>query len=464
MRWLALTAALLLLTLPTAAIRADDGTATTVGVDDPTYVGDPPPCGTTGEATLSVIDCVGVDQVPSLDETASPGGATAGAAAAATPVFDPGLPPDCRIHLQAIFYAETDWLRLGQKLAADPSPCSDYYISIPPLSNDKTHFRVLQDDLIRALGPRFHPVAEINISGNTGWADWVRTNHKTWTEAGIEARRRMAVAGYDVASGETWAINELSSAVRRNTGAARANMAELIHALHDADGTLPAAQGIVFVIGIDQDLADVSTYKATMESWLQDNGFWGEMTRDVRWWSQEAYPNSFNWGVAGAPRAIRAEHFNDYLQHPLTLAEAGPASVRTARDFLEHSYTALTSSAWRWPSAFGNTDISQEQMDDFVSEEIFSVRHYVGSHPQSIPQGFFGTAWAPLKPAAVSNSDFATQTALILERLASGLHYSYSQGGSSQEGACGVPGDHAFCDEDVAGAAFNDAWKQFSDW
>src|SRR5205823_5924929 len=163
--------ALLALTLPTAAIRADDGSPTAVSIDDPTYVGDPPPCGTTGEATLSVIDCVGVDQVPSLDETANPGGGAAGAAAAATPVCEPG------------------------------------------------------------------------------------------TEAGIEARRRMAAAGYDVASGETWAINELSSAVRRNTGAARANMAELIRALHDADGTLPAAQGIVFVIGIDQDLADVSTYK-----------------------------------------------------------------------------------------------------------------------------------------------------------------------------------------------------------
>ena len=37
---------------------------------------------------------------------------------------------------------------------------------------------MLQDDLIRALGPRFHPVAEINISGNTGWADWVRTNRE----------------------------------------------------------------------------------------------------------------------------------------------------------------------------------------------------------------------------------------------------------------------------------------------
>jgi hypothetical protein len=188
------------------------------------------------------------------------------------------------------------------------------------------------------------------------------------------------------------------------------------------------------------------------------------MARDVRWWGQEAYPSSFNWGVPGAPRAVRAQYFDDYLQHPLTLAEAGPPSVDTARDFLERSYTALTSAAWRWPSAFGNTDISQAQMNDFVSEEVFSVRHYAGSHPQTIPQGFFSTAWAPRNLKGVPSSEFAAETGAILERLASALHESYAQGGSSQEGACGPPGDHEWCDGDVAGAAFNEAWKAFSTW
>ena len=84
----------------------------------------------------------------------------------------------------------------------------------------------------------------------------------------------------------------------------------------------------------------------------------------------------------------RAKYFNDYLQHPLILTEAGPASVQAARSFLENSYTALASAAWRWPADFGNTDITQAQMNNFVSEELFSVRHYVGSKPQTIPQGF----------------------------------------------------------------------------
>ena len=138
--------------------------------------------------------------------------------------------------------------------------------------------------------------------------------------------------------------------------------------------------------------------------------------------------------------------------------------MATARSFLERSYTALTSAAWRWPSAFGNTDISQLQMNDFVSEEIFSVRHYVGAHPQTIPQGFFGTAWAPRNLNGLTKTEFADQTRGILERLASALHHSYEQGGSSQEGACGPPGEHVWCDEDVAGAAFNDAWQVFAQW
>jgi hypothetical protein len=463
MRTLALlSAAFLALAVFAGATSADDGAVPAAATDDPAFVGEPPPCDTTGVATLSAVACVGIDPVPSLDEVVAPDAGVTGAATATTaPVFDPGLPPNCRLHLEAVFYTADDWVRLGQKLAADPSPCADYYISIPPLSADHTKFRVLQDDLIRALGPRFHAVAEINVSG---WTAWVQANKATWTDAGLEARRRMAAAGYDLASGDTWALNELSTAVRRNLGAARANMRAFIRALHDGDGTLPMAKGIVFVIGLGQDLADASTYKATLEGWLQDDAFWSEMAREVRFWAQEAYPNSFNWGVVGAPRAVRAQSFNAYLQHPLTLAEAGPSNVDTARSFLERSYTALTSAAWRWPSAFGNTDISQTQMNDFVSEEIFSVRHYVGDHPQTIPQGFFGTAWAPRNLDNLTKQEFAAQTSTILERLASALHNSYAQGGSSQEGACGPPGDHVWCDEEVPGAAFNDAWSTFAEW
>ena len=46
----------------------------------------------------------------------------------------------------------------------------------------------------------------------------------------------MAAAGYDVAAGDTWALDELSSAVRQGTGSARANMRDFLDGLYDGDG------------------------------------------------------------------------------------------------------------------------------------------------------------------------------------------------------------------------------------
>ena len=107
------------------------------------------------------------------------------------------LPLDCRVHAQAVFWTANDWLLLARALAADASPCADYYVSIPPLSDDHKALRPLQDDLVRALGPRIHPVAEVTLGTLTGWASWVTgAPGRTWYDAGIEFRRRMDAAGY----------------------------------------------------------------------------------------------------------------------------------------------------------------------------------------------------------------------------------------------------------------------------
>ena len=79
---------------------------------------------------------------------------------------------DCR-PLRAVFYAATDWLRLATKLAANASPCAQYYISIPPLVSDKTKARPDQAWRIRALGTNFHAMAEVHF---TTWQRWVAAN------------------------------------------------------------------------------------------------------------------------------------------------------------------------------------------------------------------------------------------------------------------------------------------------
>ena len=55
------------------------------------------------------------------------------------------------------------------------------------------------------------------------------------------ARRRMAAQRYDTAAGDTWALNELSSAVRRGDGTIRADVREFVRGLYEAGGELPAA-------------------------------------------------------------------------------------------------------------------------------------------------------------------------------------------------------------------------------
>jgi hypothetical protein len=78
---------------------------------------------------------------------------------------------------RAIFYAQTDWLRLATKLAQSPSPCAQYYVSVPPLAADKSLARPNQAAQIRALGPQFHAVDEISWNG---WNAWVTANASTW--------------------------------------------------------------------------------------------------------------------------------------------------------------------------------------------------------------------------------------------------------------------------------------------
>src|SRR5262249_31166235 len=151
-------------------------------------------------------------------------------------------------------------------------------------------------------------------------------NGSTWYEAGREARRRMAAAGFDVASGDTWIVNELSSAVVRGVGNARANMRDLVRGLYDGDGG-PQVKGRVFVYGVGQGTAVLSTWKASLEDWFRDAPFWDDMNRYVGDWAQELYGDVQTYAVTGSSLDTRRAALDAYLQHELTLANAGPDEV-----------------------------------------------------------------------------------------------------------------------------------------
>jgi hypothetical protein len=362
--------------------------------------------------------------------------------------------------LRAVFYAASDWLRLATKLAAAASPCAEYYVSVPPLVADKTQFRRDQASRIRALGRNLHAMAEIHFAT---WTRWVQSTGGSWHAAGVTARERMAEAGYDVAQGDTWALNELTSAVRRGDGNARANVREFLRGLYEGDGTRPT-RGAAFVIGFGQRAGDVSVYQNTLQSWLSDTAFWTDMATYVSDWSQEVYGDLRSHAVPGVPVSIRRDYLNDYLQHKLVLAGAGPSVIEPTRAYLREAYSPLANAAWARETAWGWTMVPVEQMSAYVSAQVDAMRYFSTSSGQA--RDHWGFAWAPRNTLGLSNADFGAQTGQILDRIAAAIRDSGNvvDPESPESGACGPPGQETFCLVDVAEARHTESWRSFRVW
>ncbi|HZT92009.1 MAG TPA: hypothetical protein VFA05_08225 [Gaiellaceae bacterium] len=348
---------------------------------------------------------------------------------------------------RVVFYAQSDWLRLATYLAQSASPCAQYYVSVPPLAGDKTQPRAGQAAQIRALGPNFHALDEINY---TGWSNWVAAGNGSWHDAGELARRRMAAAGFDTGAGDTWALNELSSAVRAGTGSARAN-AEAFLAGLGGDGV----KGVVFATGIAQS-TDPTQYKVTLQSWLQDAGFWGAIAPYVSDFEQEDYGDVRDYAAAGTTPQQRRDALGQYLEHLETLANVAPAPAAAARDVLDATYGPLANAAWAWSSAYGWTAVDAATMQDYVSAEVYAAR----AASASAPSDRFGFAWAPDNTLGLSSDDFAAQTAAILARLATAIQASGAPNADPGSPAC-TP---TWCTATLGGAALTSAWSTFGTW
>jgi hypothetical protein len=362
--------------------------------------------------------------------------------------------------LRAVFYAATDYLRLATKLAENGSPCAQYYIFIPSIVGNRTQPRPNAAGRIRALGSNFHAMAEIQFSA---WTNWVTSTGSSWYVAGTTARERMAAAGFDVSKGDTWAMNEASTAVRRNTGNARANLREFLRGLYEGDGTQPT-RGDLLIVGVGQQTTDVSLYQGNLQSWFSDSAFWTDVSTYVSDWSQETYGDVRLWAVPNAPREVRRDYLNDYLQHQLVLANAGPSTIDTARTFLQSAYSPLANAAWERESGYGWTMVSSDQMADYVSAQVDALRYFSATTGQATDH--WGFAWAPRNASGASASDFAAQTGQILDRLGAAIRDSANAVDPEDPGggACGPSGQNVWCVGDLDGAHFNEAWKSFRTW
>ena len=348
--------------------------------------------------------------------------------------------------VEAVFYTSGDWLRFAQTLAANPSACAQYYISIPPLASSKTTIRAGAAAQVRGLGPNFHALAEINYSA---WQSWVNSTGSTWFQAGAEARLRMASAGFDIASGDTWVVNELSSSVVAGTGQARENLRQLVAGLYAGDGTVTPAKGMVYVVGVSQSGTNLPALKASLESWLQDSAFWVDMSSYVSAFYQEVYGDVRNYAVSGLDPTTRVQYLNEYLQYLQQLAAVGPASTATAQAYLGTAFGPLANASWAFNSGYGYTNVDSAVMADYVSAETYAMR--------STGDANIGFAWNSSNPDGLAASDFSTQTSGILIRLAGAIHET--DGGDPAQ-ACEATG----CAAVVDGASPATGWSAFSTW
>lgn len=434
------------------------------------------------------LTAIGTDGAPScLDDELETRHAGATAVAA---------PPDasCRLPVEYVSWTASEWAGLAQALASDAAPCAEYWVSIPPLAANKTGLRVLQDDVIRAMGPHIHPVAEVTLGSLTGWAKWVANGNGTWFQAGVEFRRRMAAAGYDFTAGETWLLNEFDRSTMRDEPRTapdqsaggqllpayrRADMIDLLRGLYHGDIGMPPAPGAV-EFGIHfrhQNIPDVAAYRAELQAFLEADSFWRDIDPYVRWFAVETYPDVRLWGEPDSSRNDRRRHLSDYVFHVLDLARSGPASFADATVFLERTYLPLLNGGWRarggdqfqFVTGHGNTIVDVQTMQHFVSEQILAVRHYAGTHTQGAPAGRLGFSWEPVNRQSATQEAgdpwtpaFRSDVSALAARIAATVRWAYRQGGASPVGACGAPGEaEDWCDGSVPGAAFTDAWADF---
>jgi hypothetical protein len=273
----------------------------------------------------------------------------------------------------------------------------------------------------------------------------------------------MSAAGYDVRLGDSWAVNEFSSAVRQGASTARVDARNFVRGLYTGDGTQPTTPGAVFTIGMGQGTLNLSVYKSNLEGWLSDSAFWDDMSRYVSDWSQELFGDYRNYGVAGASLVTRRAELNDYLEHVITHANAGPSAAASARGYLQAAYSPLANAAWQFDSGFGWTLVSAVQMQDFVSAQTYALRSY-GATSQPSGTDHWGFAWSPKNASGMTATDFDTQSGQIIDRLASAIHDSDQSPDPNDPGrnACGFAQN--WCTTTLSGAAFNDGWKSFSYW
>jgi hypothetical protein len=371
------------------------------------------------------------------------------AIAAASSGSAPAAPSACPYQAQVFVYGQNGWETLTNALAANQTPCANYYVVLTALEGNKTQPRGRRAvDFIHSKGPNFHALAEFN------WTGWSTARPASWAAKGRLFRQRMAAVGYDPAR-DTWAINELSSTVR-TTPLSQARARDAMRGLYTGPRGATPQQGAVFVVGVGQQMVNFRPYKSQLEGWLGNAAWWTAVSPYVGWWAQETYASCSRICVAGSKVATRSTHLNEFTEHPARLGFAGPPQTAPVRALFDRAYLALTTAYWRDTKGYGKNLIPLAQMETLVSLEVYAARAWAIRNPY--PDGRIGFAWNE-HPAGASPAEVQA----LATRLAQSILYAYGDGGTATK-ACGPTGAHSWCKAALAGARFNLGWATFATW
>ncbi len=361
--------------------------------------------------------------------------------------------PGCSQISTVILYSEDTYeLTLPNAFAAALDPCTRYYVTIPALSADKTMPRPTADK-VHALGPQFHAMAEFAWGD---WRQWIAASPGTrdWESAGKEFRTRMAAAGYDVAAGDIWAINEFPSSTRSGDNGVWDNERAAVKGLAEGDGTR-TVKGVVYTADVGQTMTSVSVLKGYIEGWLQQDGFWTDMNKYVQWFAYEVYADPHQDCVIGSNVSDDSEHVSDYLEHLPRIAHQGGSAI--AASYLQHHYVPLLNAAFGGNVGFGDNQIELGNFVKFSRLQIYAT--HVNAAHDGYPGRRIGFAWAPKNTTADQETYLAGQIASSVGRAyKANKFYNYGKY------ACNASGSLDGCGCQVESSSYNNVWDAFDNW
>lgn len=360
--------------------------------------------------------------------------------------------PGCQTVTHVIMYSEsTSALTLPNAFAAQADKCTHYYVYLPAVVADKTQVRATAQN-VHALGPNFHAMAEFHWAA---WRQWIAASPGTrnWEIAGKVFRTRMAQAGYDAR--DIWAINEFPTSTRTGESDVWPHERAAVKGLALGDGTR-TVRGVVFLAGMGQNLENFSVYKPNVKNWLQQDGWWEDMAKYVRFFSYEVYADPHYNCVIGSNVPADRANLNDYLEHLPRLARDGGAKTATAFNYLKKAYTPLLGSAWNATVGFGDNRISYSDFAKFQRLQIYATHYWASQY--SYPGRRIGFAWAP-------KDGTASQLASLADVIAGSVGRSYPANKFSNLGryACSIDGGLDGCGCTTAGS-YNKGWDAFGNW